>query len=184
MKIAATEFDLYEYQSPRDVEMVFCIKEAKALLAFCEATDVDTLVLYFYSGGRPIMFTCDGGACSGEVVLATMEPRGLDMASQRSVLSEHVLFSLLVSHMEILLATCSEYTYEPSLSNGRASDHTTIQNTQASRSSSSHVLPEGDDAEAEHEPSADEPTKRSRVDPRARLFDSDDSDDAGHVDIH
>lgn len=83
MKVAATEFDLYEYHAPRDVEMVFCIKEAKALLAFCEATDVDSLVLYFYSGGRPIMFTCDAGASSGEVVLATMEPRGLDMASQR-----------------------------------------------------------------------------------------------------
>ena len=62
------------------VTLVFSIKEAKAMLQFCAASqasyvdDEDARVIVsFYWGGRPIIFETEGEAFRGELILATVD---------------------------------------------------------------------------------------------------------------
>ena len=63
MSLETSEFDCYEFKSKNDEEqLVFCIKEVKAMLSLCEAVEAIStdLLLYFCGSGSPIKFiaTC------------------------------------------------------------------------------------------------------------------------------
>ena len=60
--------------------LVFSVREVKAFLSFCEASECPPVTFYYHDGGRPVLFVLEDGAGGGagavtvELVLATMEP--------------------------------------------------------------------------------------------------------------
>ncbi|CAM9580845.1 unnamed protein product, partial [Phaeothamnion confervicola] len=86
MSIASSEFDEYRFEPPQGssgsgngddaaVELIFSLKEVRALLAFCEQSNADNIGTLFTGIGCPVMFQTLSKTYSAELILATMEPR-------------------------------------------------------------------------------------------------------------
>ncbi|CAK4437177.1 unnamed protein product [Aphanomyces euteiches] len=73
-----TEFISYSFKEADDseiVQLIFCLKEIKALLSFCVASALPELTFYFSRGGSPILLateSLDGSTFSAEIVLSTV----------------------------------------------------------------------------------------------------------------
>lgn len=55
--VQGSDFTHYRFQSPVAVELIFCLKEIKALLGFCETTNADEIAMYFIDGGKYVVET-------------------------------------------------------------------------------------------------------------------------------
>jgi len=73
-----------------EVKLVFSIKEARAMLQFCAASQASYLddedarvILSFYWGGRPVIIETEGDAFTGELILATVDHSLLNNVSTR-----------------------------------------------------------------------------------------------------
>uniref|UniRef100_K3W8N2 Checkpoint protein n=1 Tax=Globisporangium ultimum (strain ATCC 200006 / CBS 805.95 / DAOM BR144) TaxID=431595 RepID=K3W8N2_GLOUD len=56
-------------------QLIFCLKEVRALLAFCKASDILEVALYFSSGGSPVLFAAESTSMakfSVEITLSTV----------------------------------------------------------------------------------------------------------------
>ena len=88
MTVSAQDVDGYEFayqggaeeeeeeEEDPQVGLVFSVREVKAFLSFCEATECTPVTFYYHDGGRPVLFVFEGGEglLSVELVLATVEP--------------------------------------------------------------------------------------------------------------
>ncbi|CAM9198955.1 unnamed protein product [Chrysoparadoxa australica] len=81
LSIASTEFDVYDFGGPEEEEihLVFSLKEARALLAFCEATGVERVHAYYSFGGAPIKLDAPTHTFEAQLIMATMEPAVFDV---------------------------------------------------------------------------------------------------------
>jgi hypothetical protein len=73
----------------REVNLVFPIKEAKALLQFCSQSHLDQelrVSLSFHWGGRPLMLESKTESFSAELVLATVDHKSLKPRSEEGEL--------------------------------------------------------------------------------------------------
>eukprot|EP00903_Cladosiphon_okamuranus_P013829 g12869.t2 len=77
MSISTAEFDTYKFFGADDeeVELVFSLKEIKALLHFSETTEALTLEMLFREGGDPLLFQSNSNTFAAELIMATMEPK-------------------------------------------------------------------------------------------------------------
>ncbi|CAM9637359.1 unnamed protein product [Ascophyllum nodosum] len=77
MSISTAEFDTYRFcgEDDEEVELVFSLKEIKALLHFTEATEAQTLEMLFREGGDPLLFQSHSKTFAAELIMATMEPK-------------------------------------------------------------------------------------------------------------
>uniref|UniRef100_A0A6U4G219 Cell cycle checkpoint protein RAD1 n=1 Tax=Phaeomonas parva TaxID=124430 RepID=A0A6U4G219_9STRA len=76
MSIAATEFDEYHYAGPPEgLQMVFCFREVKALMSFCDSVEADHLAMSFHAGSRPLQFAAQKDVLDVELIMSTMEGR-------------------------------------------------------------------------------------------------------------
>lgn len=79
MQIGAQEFDAFQVDLKPDEDgsfaLVFCFREVKALMSFCDAVEADQLDMYFHEGGRPLLFSASKPGVDIELVMSTMEPR-------------------------------------------------------------------------------------------------------------
>ena len=62
-----------------ETNLVFGLKEVKALLDFCEKVDGDAVELFFVDGGQPIVLAHETNSFTVELTMATMQ------ANSRSV---------------------------------------------------------------------------------------------------
>ncbi|KAL4116460.1 hypothetical protein PRIC2_011913 [Phytophthora ramorum] len=78
--VESAEFNEYILQPPADsidssAQLIFCIKEIRALLAFCKASDVLEVSFYFSSSGSPVLFAAESTSMakfSIEMTLSTV----------------------------------------------------------------------------------------------------------------
>ncbi|CAM9760914.1 unnamed protein product, partial [Scytosiphon promiscuus] len=77
MSISTVEFDTYRFcgEDDEEVELVFSLKEIKALLHFSETTEAQTLEMLFREGGDPLLFQSHSNTFAAELIMATMEPK-------------------------------------------------------------------------------------------------------------
>eukprot|EP00794_Sanderia_malayensis_P014066 gene14067-15532_t len=81
MKMHPDEFDTY--QIGVDAEITFCLKEARAILAFSEFAN-QSVFIRFSSGGSPIIFSLDGDSLyTADFVLATLVDTSLSTSDTR-----------------------------------------------------------------------------------------------------
>ena len=88
MSVASTEFDYFSFVPPDggddvddgsgrslEVELVFGLREIKALITFCQLADAANLSLHFIDNGLPLQATVapEGSAFSAELFLSTMQ---------------------------------------------------------------------------------------------------------------
>ncbi|KAG6592620.1 cell cycle checkpoint control protein rad9b-like [Phytophthora cinnamomi] len=79
--VESAEFSEYILQQPADdsvdtaAQLVFCIKEIRALLAFCKTSDVLEVSFYFSTAGSPVLFAAESTSMakfSIEMTLSTV----------------------------------------------------------------------------------------------------------------
>ncbi|CAI5714463.1 hypothetical protein KXD40_008138 [Peronospora effusa] len=78
--VASAEFDEYILQPATDsidssAQLIFCIKEIRALLAFCKTSDVSEVSFYFTTSGSPVLFAAESTSMakfSIEMTLSTV----------------------------------------------------------------------------------------------------------------
>ncbi|EGZ09211.1 hypothetical protein PHYSODRAFT_524877 [Phytophthora sojae] len=79
--VESLEFSEYILQPPADdsvdaaAQLIFCIKEIRALLAFCKASDVLEVSFYFSTAGSPVLFAAESTSMakfSIEMTLSTV----------------------------------------------------------------------------------------------------------------
>jgi len=76
MSIAHGEFDEYEYLGPEEgMQLVFCFREVRALMSFCDAVEADHLSMQFHRGGKPLQFAAQKEGLEIELIMSTMHPR-------------------------------------------------------------------------------------------------------------
>ncbi|OQR91119.1 hypothetical protein THRCLA_09105 [Thraustotheca clavata] len=71
------EFIAYTFQSDQDsiVQLIFCLKEIKAMLSYCDSCGLTELTLYFSEGGSPILFSTESislASFAAQIVLSTL----------------------------------------------------------------------------------------------------------------
>jgi hypothetical protein len=80
------EFDVFDiksqYPHAHDEDatevLIFCIKEFRALLGFCEAQDLSDFQLLFTRTGKPLKMCCRPRHCEVSVVMSTLMPQMRD----------------------------------------------------------------------------------------------------------
>ncbi|KAG2930971.1 hypothetical protein PC121_g14209 [Phytophthora cactorum] len=78
--VESAEFNEYILQPANDsidssAQLIFCIKEVRALLAFCKTSDVLEVSFYFNTGGSPVLFAAESTSMakfSIEMMLSTV----------------------------------------------------------------------------------------------------------------
>ncbi|POM77508.1 DNA repair protein rad9 [Phytophthora palmivora] len=76
--VESAEFNEYILQPATDIDspqLIFCIKEIRALLAFCKTSDVLEVSFYFNTGGSPVLFAAESTSMakfSIEMTLSTV----------------------------------------------------------------------------------------------------------------
>ncbi|CAI5723455.1 unnamed protein product [Peronospora destructor] len=78
--VESAEFDEYILQPATDsidssAQLIFCIKEIRALLAFCKTSDVSEISFYFTTSGSPVLFAAQSTSMakfSIEMTLSTV----------------------------------------------------------------------------------------------------------------
>ncbi|KAG6974149.1 hypothetical protein JG688_00003198 [Phytophthora aleatoria] len=78
--VESAEFNEYILQPATDsidssAQLIFCIKEVRALLAFCKTSDVLEVSFYFNTGGSPVLFAAESTSIakfSIEMMLSTV----------------------------------------------------------------------------------------------------------------
>ncbi|EQC34235.1 hypothetical protein SDRG_08437 [Saprolegnia diclina VS20] len=79
--VDTAEFIAYLFEPGEDplneavVQLIFCLKEIRALLAYCDACGLAELVLYFSDGGSPILLSTESVATASygaQIVLSTV----------------------------------------------------------------------------------------------------------------
>ena len=75
---------VYEYKSDEDSEeLVFCIREPKALLSLCDTVEgVSDLLLLFCGTGSPIKFSMETSTFTVSLIMATLEAKHLQTQQQ------------------------------------------------------------------------------------------------------
>ncbi|OWZ01083.1 hypothetical protein PHMEG_00027603, partial [Phytophthora megakarya] len=95
--VESAEFNEYILQPVTDIDapqLIFCIKEIRALLAFCKTSDVLEVSFYFNTGGSPVLFVAESTSMakfSIEMTLSTVTTF-LPASSQSSREEEVTLF--------------------------------------------------------------------------------------------
>ena len=79
MVLVTTEFEKFDYKSDEsEQELVFCMKEMKALLSLCEQIEGMTpLNMCFCGTGSPIKFSCESLEFVVSLTMATLEKKHL-----------------------------------------------------------------------------------------------------------
>ncbi|TMW59603.1 hypothetical protein Poli38472_004672 [Pythium oligandrum] len=78
--VESAEFQAYSLEPnshsiDSSVQLIFCLKEVRALLSFCKASDVSEIGFYFSTGGSPVLFTAESTAMAKfavEITLSTV----------------------------------------------------------------------------------------------------------------
>ena len=86
MSLDTSEFDTYEYKSQNESEqLVFCIRELKALLSLCDAVEtINDLYLFFCSSGSPIKFSTKCMSFEVSLIMATLETHHVRTAESQA----------------------------------------------------------------------------------------------------
>ncbi|OQR84259.1 hypothetical protein ACHHYP_13673 [Achlya hypogyna] len=95
--VDTSEFVSYNFQSPDSnddavVQLIYCLKEIRALLAYCDACGLAELVFYFSEGGSPILLSTESIASASfgaQIVLSTVTTLQAD-PSQDAAASQEV----------------------------------------------------------------------------------------------
>ncbi|CAH0476580.1 unnamed protein product [Peronospora belbahrii] len=69
--VESAEFSEYVLQPALDsiessAQLIFCIKEIRALLTFCKTSDVSEIFFYFTTSGSPVLFTAESTSVANE----------------------------------------------------------------------------------------------------------------------